>query len=120
MLWPIGCAGLVESGRDMRPVADLEMGRGEKTGFDFMPLAGRVGRDIRVVYLTLRWIGRAGRVGFGRDMRAVAALEEGKGEKTAVDFACLAGIEGEAHMQEPFRGLMFWRAVCNSYWMLLN
>jgi hypothetical protein len=47
-------------------------------------------------------------------MRAVAALEEGKGEKTAVDFASLAGAEGEHYMQDPLRAYKIWRAVCVS------
>lgn len=58
------------------------------------------------------WSGWAGRVGFGKDMRAIAALEEGKGEKTAVDFASLAGAEGENYMQDPLRAFKIWRAVC--------
>jgi hypothetical protein len=75
---------------------------------------GRVWQGYSVLYLTLLWIGCAGRVGFGRDMRAVAALEEGKGEKTAVDFASLAGAEGENYMQDPLRAYKIWRAVCVS------
>jgi hypothetical protein len=45
-------------------------------------------------------------------MRAVAALEDGKGEKTAVDFASLAGVEGEHYMSDPLRGYKIWRTVC--------
>jgi hypothetical protein len=37
----------------MRAVASLEEGMGEKTAVNFALLVGRVGWDIRVVYLTV-------------------------------------------------------------------
>jgi hypothetical protein len=44
-------------------------------------------------------------------MGAIAALDEGKGTKTAIDYVSLVMPEAEKYMFDPLRAFKVWRSV---------
>jgi hypothetical protein len=58
--------------------------------------------------------GCAGRLGFGKDMGAIAALKQGKDSKSALDLCSLLVSEAQEYLNDPLRGLKIWRRVSQS------
>jgi hypothetical protein len=50
-------------------------------------------------------------VAFGKDMGAIAALEDNQSTMTAIDYISLVTIEIEKYMFDPLRAIKFWRSV---------
>jgi hypothetical protein len=57
------------------------------------------------------WHGHAGHIGFGKDMGAIAALEDDQSTMTTIDYVSLVTIEIEKCMFDPLRAIKIWRAV---------